>query len=103
MTVDNNACFRIVWQFSSSTENGKLQQVVSLERSWVREEWMSEQNLVMSENKAEGKHTVLLMLKIAGEHLLHHCDLAIWLRGHLCKTKVTFTANERSQSNIGKS
>lgn len=38
---------------------------------------MSEQNLVMSENKAEGKHIVLLMLEISGGHLLHHRDLAI--------------------------
>lgn len=103
MAVDNNTYFRIVWQFSSSAENGKLQQFVSLERSRVREEWMSEYNLVMSEKKAEGKHIVFLTLKISGEHLLHHCGLAIWQSGHLCKTKVTFTANVRNQSNIAKS
>lgn len=96
MAVDNNAYFRIVWQYSSSAENGKFQQVVSLERSRVSEQY----NLVMSEKKAEGKHIVFRMLKISGEHLLYHCDLAIWQSGHLCETKVTFTANVRNQSNI---
>lgn len=38
---------------------------------------MSEQNLVVSEKKAEGEHIVFLMLKISGEHLLRHCDLLI--------------------------
>lgn len=103
MAVDNNAYFRIVWQFLSSAENGKLKQVLSLEKSRVWEEWMSEQNLVVSEKKAEGEHIVFLMLKISGEHLLHHCDLAIWQSGHVHKTKVTFTANVRNQSNIVKS
>lgn len=88
MAVDNNAYFRIVWQFSSSEENGKPpKQVVTLERSRVREEWLSEQNLVVYEKKAEGKHIVFFVLQISGEHLLCHHDLSIWQRGHFVKQK----------------
>lgn len=90
MAVDNNAYFRVVWQFPSSTENGKLQKAVSLEGSGVREEQMSEQTSVISENKAGRKYTVFPMLKITSEHLLHHRDAEIWQKGHLCKNKSDF-------------
>lgn len=102
MAVNNKAYFRVVWQFPSSTENSKLQQVVSLEGSGVREEWMSEQTLVISENKAGGKYIVYSMLKITGERLLYHHDSEIW-QSHLCKTKISFTVTLGSQSNICKS
>ena len=103
MAVDNNAYFTVAWQFPSSTENGKFPCVVSLVRSMVRKEWMSEQILLISENKAGKKYIVYPMLKIAGEHLVHHRDSEIWQKGYLCKTKLTFTVTVRSWSNIRKS